>query len=113
MAKAEVCKTSIHRFESDRRLFLVAGVAEFGRRKGLKIPRRLVSVPVRVRPSALKLGLNQNEISASFVFSYFRAYRPNAVIRVGFDHDRVHFFVSQKQEELPNRVTPFFKRLQD
>ncbi len=52
MAKAEVCKTSIHRFESDRRLHLVAGVAEFGRRKGLKIPRRLVSVPVRFRPSA-------------------------------------------------------------
>ena len=84
----------------------MAGVAEFGRRKGLKIPRRLVSVPVRVRPSALKLGLNQNEISASFVFSYFRAYRPNEVIRVGFDLDRVHFFVSQKQEELSNPDKP-------
>ncbi len=36
MAKAEVCKTSIHRFESDRRLSLMVGVAEFGRRRDLK-----------------------------------------------------------------------------
>lgn len=30
-----------------------AGVVELGRHKGLKIPWTLVSVPVRVRPSAL------------------------------------------------------------
>ena len=58
MAKAEVCKTSIHRFESDRRLKKdvknIAGVAKFGRRKGLKIPRGFIPVPVRVRPSALQ-----------------------------------------------------------
>ena len=85
-------------------------MAEFGRRKGLKIPRRLVSVPVRVRPSALKLGLNQHEISASFVFSYFRAYRPNEVIRVGFDVDRVHFSsLKRKKNYIIYRVTPIFQ----
>ena len=56
MAKAEVCKTSIHRFESDRRLSLdlcdlvIQGFSDLvdvvicrgggiGRHKGLKIPR--------------------------------------------------------------------------
>jgi hypothetical protein len=56
VAKAEVCKTSIHRFDSDRRLSqwrsrLCRG-GGIGRRKGLKIPRTFKSVPVRFRPSA-------------------------------------------------------------
>lgn len=55
VAKAEVCKTSIHRFESGRRL--VANSVPpgrgggTGRRRGLKIPRAVKSVPVRFRPS--------------------------------------------------------------
>jgi hypothetical protein len=54
-AKAEVCKTSIHRFNSDRRLKSIQIFCRGGgngRRKGLKIPRALLSVPVQVRPSA-------------------------------------------------------------
>ena len=39
-SKGAVCKTVIHRFESDRRL-IGARVVEFGRHKGLKIPRPL------------------------------------------------------------------------
>ena len=53
VAKAEVCKTSIHRFDSDRRLKVgLSRGGEIGRRKGLKIPRTFLSVPVRFRPSA-------------------------------------------------------------
>ena len=37
-------------------ILLYAGVVELGRHKGLKIPWTLVSVPVRVRPSALTLS---------------------------------------------------------
>ena len=55
VAKAEVCKTSIHRFDSDRRLrqAITCRGGEIGRRKGLKIPRVFISVPVQLRPSAL------------------------------------------------------------
>ena len=49
----------------DRQLPLTIDVKDYkiinsgiGRRKGLKIPRWLSNVPVRVRPSALSLGLN-------------------------------------------------------
>ena len=51
VAKGEVCKTFMRRFESGRRLkkdkFCRGG--GIGRHKGLKIPRRLNSVPVQVR----------------------------------------------------------------
>lgn len=55
MAKAKVCKTFIHRFDSDRRLqffSLNAEVAELVDARDLK-SLVLLHVPVRVRPSAL------------------------------------------------------------
>lgn len=54
MAKAKVCKTFIHRFDSDRRLqfHLNAEVAELVDARDLK-SLVLLHVPVRVRPSAL------------------------------------------------------------
>jgi hypothetical protein len=42
-----------------RFLAALAGVAEFGRRTGLKILWELVPVPVRVRPSVLKIIKNE------------------------------------------------------
>ena len=56
MVKAEVCKTSIHRFDSDRRLSrfsLSAGVAELVDARDLKSLGYFITVPVRFRPSAL------------------------------------------------------------
>jgi hypothetical protein len=38
-----------------------AGVVEFGRHKGLKIPWTLVSVPVRVRPSASSFSITYSK----------------------------------------------------
>lgn len=56
MAKAKVCKTFIHRFDSDRRLQKIyhkhAEVAELVDARDLK-SLVLLHVPVRVRPSAL------------------------------------------------------------
>ncbi len=53
VAKAEVCKTSIHRFDSDRRLFSIhAGVAKLADARDLKSLGHFMTVPVRVRPSA-------------------------------------------------------------
>jgi hypothetical protein len=57
-AKAEVCKTSIHRFDSDRRLHKKERRKRrgggIGRRKGLKIPRimtiRAGSIPALGTP---------------------------------------------------------------
>lgn len=55
MAKAKVCKTFIQRFESARRLQTSCRDGGIGRRKGLKIPRTSLSVPVRFRlPVLLK-----------------------------------------------------------
>ena len=54
MVKAEVCKISIHRFDSDRRLneLSLAGVAKLVDARDLKSLGLLKSVPVRFRPSA-------------------------------------------------------------
>ena len=61
VAKGEVCKTFIHRFESDRCLIghsykclYKAQVVEFGRHKGLKIPWTLCPCGFKSHPGQFK-----------------------------------------------------------
>ena len=46
-------------------LKIVAGVAEVGRRKGLKIPRRIFGVPVQIRPPAQRVSGAMKQVSCN------------------------------------------------
>ena len=85
VAKGEVCKTFMRRFESARRLYKTleywsTGIPRYilrrgggiGRHKGLKIPRTFLSMPVQVRPSVPK-----NPAMAGFLISKFQIPNSN------------------------------------